>query len=159
MNDLFGYAVGQNYSGLAKELAGQITEALDDFAQAATILEKINTRGYLQDSHAGIARCRMALGDLDTARMQAVSIWDYLQTNAGAGMEFPLLAYETCASIFSSAGQASLARHIIKAGYGELMVRAGKISLPEWRRSFMDQVPEHRRIQARWQLDNISNRE
>jgi hypothetical protein len=66
-------------------------------------------------------------------------------------MEFPMLAYETCADIFTAAGQASLARSVIEAGYHELMRRADRISLPEWRQTFLEQVPEHYRLQGCWQ--------
>jgi hypothetical protein len=72
-------------------------------------------------------------------------------------MEFPVLAYETCANVYLASGQILLAQLVIKAGYDELMVRANKISLPEWRRSFLEQVPEHQRIQARWLESNRTN--
>ena len=66
-------------------------------------------------------------------------------------MEFPLLGYETCADVFSATGHAALTRHVIEAGYRELMARADRISLPEWRQSFLEHIPEHRRIQTRWE--------
>ncbi len=154
MNDKFGLAVGQVYSALAKEQAGQVNEALADFEQAAATLGEIGALDNVHDAEAGVARCLLALDNLESARRYATPVWDYLQRRAMVGMEFPVLAYETCAKVFSASGQGSLARQVVEAGYRELMARAGRISLPEWRRSFLEHIPEHRRIQARWQ-DNI----
>ena len=154
MNDAFCQAVGQTYAALAKELIGQVNEALADFEQAAASLREIGRLGYAHDAGAGAARCLLRLNDLEAAQRYALPVWDYLLRQDRAGMEFPVLAYETCAEVFAAAGQASLARRIIEAGYRELMARADKISLPEWRRSFLEQIPEHHRIQARWQ-ENI----
>jgi tetratricopeptide (TPR) repeat protein len=151
MNDTFSYAVGLTYTGMAKEQAGQIDSALVDFEQAATILGETGRLGYAHDAKAGIARCQLALNNPEAAVMYASSLWDYLQQETKVGMEFPLLGYETCADVYWTTGHISLSRQVVEAGYHELMERAGKISLPEWRQSFLEQMPEHRRIQARWQ--------
>ena len=90
---------------------------------------------------------------LEAAERYAAPLWDYLQQQARAGMKFPLLGYETGAEIFSASGQASLAWRVVKAGYRELMERADRISLPEWRLSFLVNVPEHCSIQARRQVN------
>jgi tetratricopeptide (TPR) repeat protein len=151
MNDVFGYAVGQVYASLAKEQGGQVNEALAGFEQAAATLGKIGAPGNVNDAEAGIARCLLVLNDLEAAQRHAAPLWDYLQGQFSGGMEFPLLGYETCADVFAAAGQASLVRRVVEAGHGELMARANRISLLERRQSFLEQVPEHRRIQARWQ--------
>ena len=159
MNDMFGHATGQIYAALAMEQGGQVNEALTGFEQAAVTLGEIGTLGKVQDAEAGVARCLLAMNNPEAAQRYAAPLWDYLQQQVGAGMEFPLLGYETCANVFAAAGQASLARRVIEAGYCELMVRAGRISLPEWRRSFLERIPEHRRIQARWQENNETSQE
>ena len=153
MDDAFGYAVGQTYAALAKEQAGHITEALADFEHAANRLGEIGTQGYANDAMAGVARCLLALNNLEAAQRCVVPLWDYLQGQTRAGMEFSLLAYETCADVFTATCQEALARRAVEAGYRELMARADRISLPEWRQSFLERIPEHRRIQARWQQD------
>jgi class 3 adenylate cyclase/tetratricopeptide (TPR) repeat protein len=159
MNDVFGCAVGQVYAALAREQGGQVADALAGFEQAAAALSGIGAPGSTHDAKAGAARCLLALNDLDTARQYAVLLWDYLQQKAGVGMEFPLLGYETCADVFSAAGQAALAHIVVEGGYRELMTRASQISLPEWRRSFLEQVPEHCRIQTRWQVNTETSDE
>jgi hypothetical protein len=149
MNDRFGVAVGQEYAALAKEQAGQAAAALEGFEQAAAALDAIGASGSLQDARAGAARCRLVLNEIEKARELALPLWDFLQQQAGAGMEFPLRGYETCADVFHASGEQALARQAVESGERELMARAEKISLPEWRASFLEQVPEHRRLQAR----------
>jgi len=159
MNDAFDHAVGQTYMALAEEQSGRVNEALAGFEQAAATLGEIGALGNAHDAEAGVARCLLALNNLDAAQRYAVPLWDYLQRQAGVGMEFPLLAYETCADVFTATGQASLASRVIEAGYHELMARAGRISLLEWRRSFLERVPEHRRIQTRQQENTETSQE
>lgn len=151
MADAFGCGICQEYAGLAREQAGQTAEALAGFEQAAKVLATIGAAGNMHDAQAGVARCHLALGDMEKALEYALPVWDFLQQKSGAGMEFPLLGYETCANVFTASSQTALARQAVEAGCRELMVRAGKISLPEWRRSFLTQVPEHCRLQARCQ--------
>ena len=151
MNDAFGIAVGQTYTALAKEQDGQVKGALADFEQAAASLGEIGILGSMHDAGAGVVRCRLVLNDAVAAYRYTAPLWDYLRQRSGAGMEFLLLGYETCADAFSAAGQVDLAQEAIEAGYRALMARASRISLPEWRQSFLEQVPEHHRILARWQ--------
>jgi hypothetical protein len=113
--------------------------------------QDITEEADLHDAEAGAARSLLAMNNRDPAERYAVLLWDYLRQHAGLGMEFPILAYETCADVFQAAGWSSLAHRAIGAGYGELLIRAGRISLPEWRKSFLERVPEHQRIQIRWQ--------
>jgi tetratricopeptide (TPR) repeat protein len=150
MGDNFGHAVGTTYASLAYEQNGQIEDALAGFEQAAEALDKIGTPGNLQDARAGAARCLLKLNMLERALQAALLLWDYLRQQAAVGMEFPILAHETCAEIFSLTGEPVLAKRAVQAGYGELLLRAGRISLPEWRQSFLERVPEHQRIHTRW---------
>jgi len=150
MDDIFDLAAGQTYAAMAREQIGQITEALSGYELAAGKLVEIGTLDYAYDAKAGIARCQLALNNLEAAQQYASQLWDYLQQGRIV-MEFPILGFETCANVFSATGQASLARRIIEAGYSELMTRAQRISLPDWRQSFLESMPEHQRIQARWQ--------
>jgi class 3 adenylate cyclase/tetratricopeptide (TPR) repeat protein len=153
MNDVFGHAVGQSYAALAREQDGQVEEALAGFEQAADALGKIGAPGNEHDAKAGVARCLLAMNDVEAARRHAAALWDYLQSQSGGGMEFPLLGYETCADVFTATGEELLAQQVLEAAYGELMARAGRISLPEWRRSYLENVPEHHRIRDRWQIN------
>jgi class 3 adenylate cyclase/tetratricopeptide (TPR) repeat protein len=150
MDDILNYAIGHTYLALAREQSGQVEEALSTFKQAAVMLKEIGTQGNMFDAEAGLVRCLHALHQVEQAQQHVTPLWDYLLHHSGARMEFPVMAYETCADAFYSAGQALLARRAIGAGYGELIIRTGKISLPKWRQSFLERVPENLRIQERW---------
>ncbi len=151
MNDVFYHAIATTYQGLIFEQGSRVQEALACFAQASARLAEIGAPHNLQDARAGIARCQLVLQDLPAAQREVTLLWQYLEQHGGGGLEFPVLAYETCADFFSTIDQVTLARHAVGAGYGELILRAGRISLPEWCQSFLERVPEHRRIRERWQ--------
>ncbi|NJD59152.1 MAG: hypothetical protein FIA98_07115 [Anaerolineae bacterium] len=150
MNDILDYGTGHTYMAMASELGGQVDQALALYNQAAEVLKGIGTMGNMFDAEAGVARCLLAVSDRRSAVEHVFPLQDYLKQYSGAGMEFPVLAYETCADVFTALGETAQARRAVGAGYGELLVRAGKISLPEWRKSFMERVPEHQRIRMRW---------
>jgi hypothetical protein len=65
-------------------------------------------------------------------------------------MEFPILAYQTCADLFAAVGDVERSRVAIEKGYRELLDRAERIGDPAWRFSFLENVPEHRTITERW---------
>jgi tetratricopeptide (TPR) repeat protein len=150
MNDMLDYGTGHTYVAMAKELDGQVNQALAFYNQAVEALKGIGTMGNMFDAEAGVARCFLAVNDHQSAVEHVIPLQDYLKRYSGASMEFPVLAYETCADVFTALGETVQARRAVGAGYGELLVRAGRISLPEWRYSFMECVPEHRRIRMRW---------
>jgi hypothetical protein len=62
-----------------------------------------------------------------------------------------MLAYESCALVFESAGDSAAHQAIVEASYGELMKRAQRISDDTWRDSYLHNVPEHRALVARWE--------
>ena len=148
MKDPFGCAVCHTYKALALESKGQIQEALDKFQRAADSLRQMGTMGNVCDAEAGMARCFLKLKDLQTSQHYALNVWEYLQQQAGAGMEFMFLGYETCAEVFRAVGQEIKARKVVEAGYVELMKQAERINGVELRRSFLKRIPEHKHIQA-----------
>ncbi len=151
MNNLFGQAAGQSYLALAKEHSGEIEGALQLFSKARATFEDIGVPGYAHDALAGLARCLLTQRRLEEVGQHVAELWDYLAQGGAEGMEFPVMAYQTCADVFDALGDTERARAALEAGYGELVARADKISDAEWRRSFLENVPEHRSITVRWQ--------
>jgi tetratricopeptide (TPR) repeat protein len=143
VGDEFGQAAGLSYLALAQEGLGEITQALHHFQQAQEIHDRIGIIAYAQDARAGVARCTLAVGTLESAKQQANQLWDYLTQHSSRGMEFPILAYLTCAEVFQAAGEANRYQAALEAGYRDLMERAEKISDPEWRDSYLLNIPEH----------------
>lgn len=106
---------------------------------------------YAADASAGLARCRQAQRQQEAAWQEAQYVWDYTEHRGEKGMEFPILAYITCADIFESHGDGEKALTAIQVGYRVLMERADKISDPDWRKSFLENVPEHLALIEMWE--------
>jgi len=95
-------------------------------------------------------RCALAQGHLDEVRRFAAELWNALGTGRAKG-EFPLLSYQTCADLFDALGEGEQTKAAVEAGNRELMNRAEKISNPEWRKVFLENVPEHRAVIEMWE--------
>ncbi|MGD8489901.1 MAG: adenylate/guanylate cyclase domain-containing protein [Anaerolineae bacterium] len=146
----FGEAALQSYRAMLKELDGDLEEARRCYTKARGTLGEIGAPAYACDALAGQARCELALGNLDEAQAHAEELWRHLLVEGAEGMEFPILAYETCADVFEASGDTDRAQLATDKGYDELMERAGRIDDPEWRTAFLSNVPEHERLLARW---------
>jgi class 3 adenylate cyclase/tetratricopeptide (TPR) repeat protein len=148
LSDAMGRAWGASYLGLVNEQAGAWGAAQACFAQARVQFQQMGVHGCAMDALAGIARCALADGDSASARDGAVQVWSYLQDPGSRALEFPILAYLTCAQVFEAADERDLCRKALEEGYQELQERAAKISDEEWRQSFLNNVAEHRKIQS-----------
>jgi predicted ATPase len=151
VDDAYGRASGVAYLGCVLEQAGDIPGAVRRFEEARGIFTDLGVPGPGVDTWAGLARCALAQGQLDEARRHATEIWRYLTEHGTKGMESPVWAYQTCADIFDALNEPDRARTAVEAGYHELVDRAEKIDDPEWRRSFLENVPEHRAIVDLWE--------
>jgi len=150
LEDPIGQGVCHSYSGLVQEAYGAHAAALDCFQKAARILKKAGASGYELDAMAGQARCCAALNRAGEALSYANQLWFRLQAGA-SGLEFPVLAYETCANTLIQFDQHPLALPVIQKGYCELMARAARIEDPVWHASYLRNVVEHGRLVLLWQ--------
>jgi tetratricopeptide (TPR) repeat protein len=150
LNDRFGQAVAQSYRALIQAAHGEHSDALEHFLRAESALDELGVHGHANDAAAGAVRCLLALGKSREAKQQAEALWAYLSNSGPGGMEFPLLAYQTCADLFAAVGDAERSRTAIEKGYRELLDRAEKISDLAWRFSFLENVPENRAITEKW---------
>lgn len=151
MGDIRMQAFGHCYLGLTFELLGEFDFAGQNFAEARALFEQIGARGYANDALAGLARTLLAQSRLEVALQHAQEVWDYLQSGTG-GMEFPLLAFLTCTQVFGAAGESEKSKLALDAGYQALIGRASQISDPEWRKSYLENVPEHHAILDQWRI-------
>jgi hypothetical protein len=106
-------------------------------------LEKIDVPGSAMDALAGLVRCELGLGELAHAREHNQILWNFLAAKQGEGMEFLVLAYQTAADVFAANGEDEQAQQVRKEGYEGLMAMAEKISDERWRKSFLENIPEH----------------
>ncbi len=146
VEDNFGQAAGYSYLAHVMESAGETDVAGQYFGEAKQALDQIGAHAYVNDALAGLARSALAQGRVETASQYCREVTAYLDEHGAKGLEFPTLAYTSCARVFQAAGELEAARTAIEAGYAELMDRAGKIDDPIWRQSLLDNVREHREI-------------
>lgn len=150
LGDGFGRAASVLYLGHIAERVGDVPAAMQHFTDALEHFTAMGVRGYRMDCAAGLARCALSLGDLPRAQHYASQLWTYLAENGAAGIELPSLVYQTCADIFQATGAHETARAAVEAGYQELLSRADKITDAEWRKSFLENVSEHRAMVGLW---------
>ncbi|HEV8339935.1 MAG TPA: adenylate/guanylate cyclase domain-containing protein [bacterium] len=151
VDDAWGRAATLYYLGLVMELSGDMAGAARRFQEAKGIFADLGARGPVVDTWSGLARCALAQAHLDDARQHATDIWKFLTEHGGGGMEAPVWGYQTCADIFDALGEPEQARAAVEAGYREMIDRAEKISDPDWRQSFLENVTEHRAITEMWE--------
>lgn len=156
LGDLFGLAAGHSYLGLVYEASGSLETAKNEYQAAVDQFNKIGAVSYANDALTGLARCSMALSDLEKAREYITQVCDYLDTNGAVGMELPIWSYKTCADIYYALDMPARAQQAIKDGYNELLDRADLISDQEWREAYLMNVPDHRAISQLWQ-EKIKN--
>jgi class 3 adenylate cyclase/tetratricopeptide (TPR) repeat protein len=143
IHDAFASAACQSYLGLTLDAVGDCDQAEENFNQAWEAFNQIGAPGYAMDALSGMARCALESGQLEQARKHSLEICAYLEENGSQGMEFPTLAYLTCARVFEQTGDEERRRESIEKGYQQLMERAEKISDPEWRKIFLKEVSEN----------------
>lgn len=141
--DQYGLAAGSQYLGLAYEMHGDEHSAEGFFHQAEQLYLEIHMPGGARDAQAGLARCALASGDLATAQALANELWTQLLHSGAASMEFPILAYQTCAMVFDRIGQEAAMRQALSAGYHLLTENASQISDPNWRSIYLREIPEN----------------
>jgi tetratricopeptide (TPR) repeat protein len=140
-------AWGHSYLALVDEQCKDWEAARTQYSHARELFQGIGVHGYAMDCLAGLVRCALAQGDLAAAQQGVETIWTSLQEENRRHLEFPTWSYLTCAQVFEDLGDLERCRLAVEAGCQDLYRRADKISDPEWRRSFLENVPEHRHIQ------------
>jgi tetratricopeptide (TPR) repeat protein len=151
VDDKFGVAASHSYLGMALERDGQPAQAAANYETAGQMMGDIGATGYAVDATAGLSRCALLGDDESQAEQLANEVWAYLRQTGAGGLEFPLLAFESCAQVFESVGNETDLQATIRASYHELSQRARRISDVEWRNSYLHNVPEHQALIERWE--------
>jgi class 3 adenylate cyclase/tetratricopeptide (TPR) repeat protein len=146
--DPFAVASNRTYLALALESMGEFDGAVDQFSSAMDAFLELGVSGPALDARAGLARCLAERGQEQAAQLHTVRVWDELETQGSQGLEFPLLAYQTCVENFAAAGERERAKQAAAAGINELQARAARIQEPGWRKAYLEKIPEHQVIAA-----------
>ncbi len=151
VGDAFGRAAALDYLGFIEEAAGDYVLAIARLEGARQEFNRLGVTASGIEALAVQARCTLAVGQLDDARQLAEQAWAYLREHGPKGIESPSRAYVSIADIFDALGATKESRAAIESGYVELESRANKISNAEWRRSFLENVEEHRALVEMWE--------
>lgn len=144
--DRFAIGVAGCYLGLCHEAKGDFIPAREAFHDAHKTLSEIGVPGQAMDALAGYSRSLLELGQAEAAVKANNEVWAFLRKEGAEGLEFPLLAYQTCARVFEAVENMKGAKRAMKEGQEELMKRAERISDEHWRRSFLENIPEHHKL-------------
>lgn len=158
--DNFGIGIANLYIGICYEANKDLNSAHEAYCDAYEALEEINVPGPAMDALAGLVRCEIEQGRRDQACSKADKLWAFLRKEGSHGMELPLMAYLSCGRVFETCGKDRDAKTALKMGYDELMTRAEKISDSSWRKSFLENIPEHRQLREvkdRWAGETALN--
>jgi tetratricopeptide (TPR) repeat protein len=150
LGDTFAIAISHMYMGLCLEHSKNFSGAIRSYQTAHGIFQGTDLGGHAMDTTAGSARCKHALGFQQEALEHTREVWEYLQESGSKGLEFPILAYQTCANIFKAVDDEQQSASAVEEGWDELMSRADSISDASWRESFIENVPEHRVMSEMW---------
>ncbi len=131
--------------GHAAEKLGQFQQAAAAYCEAWEIQQALGEHHLALESQAGLAGVVMKQGDLARAAGEVEAILTYLKTGSVEGSEDPFQIYMTCYNVLRELND-KRADHLLGSAYTLLRNRAERISNPDLRRSFLENVPIHQKI-------------
>ena len=146
--DRWAVAGGLTYLGIILEGLGEFGAAAETFQQALTLKREIDQYAWSLEDLAGLARVALAQDRPDSALGYAVEILDWINREGTAGIEHPFSVYLAAHRALAAAGCVQRARDVLAEAYRLVMERADQLDDATLRRSFLEQVIEHREIVA-----------
>ena len=130
---------------------GDATGASRRFGEARQLAFSHGFTALTYEAITGLAACAVMQGQLDEAREYVHKVWDYLKEHGWVGMDNPRIVYRNCAETFDALGDVKNFRAVLASGHQALMEVADTINVPEWRKSFLENVPDNRAIIEMWE--------
>lgn len=143
--DLLGQANAWLVLGHARSGAGQWAEAAEAYEQSLAVWRVLGWLNPPVEARAGLAGVALERGDLERALAQVEAILAHLYEHSLDGALEPFRVYLSCCRVLEARGDPR-AREVQVAAQRLLQERAGRIEPEELRRSFLQDVPVHRRI-------------
>ncbi len=131
--------------GHALEGLARWAEAADAYQHAAATRLELGEHHLAMESTAGLARVLLAQGDTAQAMDRVNEILHHLESETLDGTDEPLRIYLCCYRVLR-ANHDPHAQSILQTAHHLLQQRAAKISDEALRRSFLENVNEHREI-------------
>lgn len=118
------------------------------YQDALDLRRSLDQPNLAAEPRAGLARLALARGQPAAAAAQVDAILEHLGAGGSLeGAEEPLRVYLTCFQVLEAAADVR-ARAVLETAYRQLQEQAGKLSDPEVRRRFLEEVSYHREIMA-----------
>jgi len=139
-----GWALN-NLGAVLLEL-GDTAGAEAHYRQALALRQQLGQGHYVAEDLAGLAAVALARGDTGQAHTQAVAMLAHMEGNPGLnGAEHPARAILACCRALRAAGDPRAAE-VLAHAQALLQERAARIGDAALRRSFLENVAEHRAI-------------
>ena len=144
------------YLGFFLEGSGDLTSAVANLDEARSVFVRLGVDTDALEPQAVEARCLLKLGREDEARQLATEVWSILDERGSRGISFPSRVYLCIADVVDPVECPGItASEVIEIGYQDLLQRAGNISDPQWRQSYLENDRENCTLIQRWkQLHN-----
>jgi adenylate cyclase len=142
------------YLGHARLGLGQLAEAGEAYRQALALRQSASVADPALAVCAGLARLAQRQGDASEAMGQVEVILPHLATGSldDAGERF--WVHLTCYQVLQ-ANNDPRAQRILASAVEQLEAQANRLD-PEWRRTYLENVPAHRDLLALWQQRQVS---
>jgi predicted ATPase/DNA-binding SARP family transcriptional activator len=151
VGDAFGSAACHSYLGYVLEATGTYGRAAEHLTIARAGFTALGLEENRVEVQAVEARVLLALGRWDEARQCAHEAWALLREHGLAGCTERSLVCLALADVFAAFDDPELPpAEVLHIGYDDMMQRVTRISNPEWRRSFLENVPANRILGERW---------
>jgi hypothetical protein len=93
---------------------------------------------------AALAECAVLQAQLDEALKYVKIAWDFLQTMGLIGLDNPAMIYRQCAEVYDALGDEETVQVALESGYRTIMDVANRITITEWKQSFLENEPLNR---------------
>ena len=150
-NDSRGIFFALNSLGIVLLDMGDISGAARRFGEAGELAVSHGLTALGVEAKTGLAACAVQQGQLDEARTCIHETWDYLREHGWFGMDLPGWVYLTHVETFDALGEEEYSRAALECAHQALIEVADQKGDPEWRQSFLENVPEHRAIMEMWE--------
>ncbi|MEA4907369.1 MAG: tetratricopeptide repeat protein [Anaerolineaceae bacterium] len=146
-------ALVANLTGQVQAGLGCLDQAARSFRHALALRKAMGQTHLTLEPLAGLAQVAQRKGDARQAHLYVAKILAYLDARSAsaspdvalAGVDTPLQVYLTCYQVLCQEGDPR-ATEVLDSAARLLHTRAGRISNPVQRRSFLENVPAHREL-------------
>jgi class 3 adenylate cyclase/predicted ATPase len=139
--------------GIALLEMGDAPSARRRFQEARELAVEHQQPALISQINIALAASTVRQGLLDEARSFANDGWVYLKKHGWIGMSLPGWVYLTMAETFDALGDEESYREAVEIGHQAVLDVAASINVPEWRQSFLEEVPYHRALLEMWERD------